>query len=44
VLQPEEIDKGRFWSVAEIEDALGREIFTPNFEHEWPRARAALGL
>ena len=30
-----EIDKVRFWSAAEIEAALGRGVFTPNFEEEW---------
>ncbi len=30
----EELDGGRFWSGAQIMDALGREIFTPNFERE----------
>lgn len=43
-LQREEIDQGRFWRVTEIEAAMGAGVFTPNFEHEWPRARAALGL
>ena len=41
-LQPEELDGGRFWTVAEIEQALDADVFTPNFIHEWPRARAAL--
>ncbi len=31
----EELDGGRFWSIAEIEAALGSEIFTPNFESEY---------
>lgn len=26
---------GRFWSRNEIEAALGQDVFTPNFEHEW---------
>ena len=30
-----EIDEGSFWSVKEITDNLGKEIFTPNFEHEF---------
>ncbi len=29
-----ETDGGRFWSVAEIREAMGRGIFTPNFESE----------
>lgn len=38
-LQASELDDGRFWSVAEIGQALGRGIFTPNFEFEWPKIR-----
>jgi isopentenyldiphosphate isomerase/intracellular septation protein A len=30
-----EIDEGRFWSLKEIRNSLGKEIFTPNFEHEF---------
>jgi len=30
-----EISAVRFWSHAEIDAALGQEIFTPNFEEEW---------
>lgn len=33
----EELDGGRFWSMAEIRDAIGQEIFTPNFESEFQR-------
>lgn len=29
-----ELDGGRFWSVAEIRDNLGKGLFTPNFEGE----------
>ena len=29
-----ETDGGRFWSIAEIKENLGKEIFTPNFESE----------
>ncbi len=31
----EEIDDGRFWTVKEITEDLGHEIFTPNFENEF---------
>jgi len=34
-LNPEEIEKGRFWSSFEIQKLLGQEIFTPNFEQEF---------
>ena len=40
----DEIEEGRFWSLDEIKKSIGKEIFTPNFEHEfktlfsqWPR-------
>ena len=32
---PSEISEGRFWTMAEIRDAIGKEIFTPNFESEF---------
>jgi mutator protein MutT len=35
VFEPEEIDDGRFWNVAEIEENIGTGIFTPNFEQEY---------
>ena len=31
----EEIDEGMFWKLTEIENNLGNDIFTPNFEHEF---------
>lgn len=37
-VQPsDELDGGRFWSVAEIRENLGKGIFTPNFEGEIER-------
>jgi isopentenyldiphosphate isomerase len=41
VLQPEELDDGRFWTVSEIESQLRRGIFTPNFEAEFERWQRA---
>ncbi len=35
VINPEEIDEGRYWTMQEIRDNIGKEIFTPNFEHEY---------
>lgn len=43
-LHPEEIETGRFWTVAEVDAGLGTGVFTPNFELEWPRVRSLLGL
>jgi len=34
-INPDEIDEGRFWTLSEINVLLGKEIFTPNFEHEF---------
>ena len=30
-----ELNGGRFWTMQEIHDAMGKEIFTPNFESEF---------
>jgi isopentenyldiphosphate isomerase len=35
VINPEEIDEGRYWTMQEIRDNIGRGVFTPNFEHEY---------
>ncbi|NSW93713.1 MAG: NUDIX domain-containing protein [Bacteroidales bacterium] len=35
VIDKNEIDEGRFWTIMEIEENLGKGIFTPNFEHEF---------
>lgn len=34
-INKDEIDEGRFWSLKEIGENLGKGIFTPNFEHEF---------
>lgn len=31
----DELDGGRFWSMTEIEESLGKGVFTPNFESEY---------
>ena len=31
----DEIDEGRFWTLKEIRNNLGKEVFTLNFEHEF---------
>ncbi|MCX6300624.1 MAG: NUDIX domain-containing protein [Bacteroidia bacterium] len=35
VVNPEEIDDGRYWTIQEIKENIGKEIFTPNFEYEF---------
>lgn len=32
---PVEISDGKFWKLKDIEDKLGKEVFTPNFENEF---------
>ena len=34
-LVSEEITEGRFWNLSEIEKNLDKNVFTPNFEHEY---------
>lgn len=34
---PKEIAAVHFWSWAEIDRTLGRDVFTPNFEEEWQK-------
>ena len=33
----QELNGGRFWTKTEIENNLGKDIFTPNFESEYKR-------
>ena len=35
VINKDEIEEGRYWTLKEIKDNLGRDIFTPNFENEF---------
>ena len=39
---PVEVDDGRFWTMQEINDAIGKGILTPNFESEFAKLLAAL--
>ena len=45
-LQPrpdgEEVSEGRWWTPAEIEEAMGRSVLTPNFEGEYARIHSQL--
>lgn len=34
---PEEVDEGKFWSLEEIQNAIGHNILTPNFEMEFKK-------
>jgi isopentenyldiphosphate isomerase len=39
---PVEISEGRFWTISEIDAAIGKDIFTPNFEQEFAKIRQYL--
>ena len=38
----DEVDEGRWWPLDEIDEALGKNIFTPNFESEFKMIRKQL--
>ena len=38
----DELDGGKFWEIEEIDDAMGKEILTPNFELEFKKIRNLL--
>ena len=35
VIDKTEIEEGRFWSLQEIKESIGKDVFTPNFELEF---------
>lgn len=37
-----EVSEGRWWTIPEIEKALGTDVFTPEFEFEFPRVKDRL--
>ncbi len=43
VIDPMEIDEGRFWTLPEIDANIGKGVFTPNFESEYLKLRALWG-
>ena len=38
----DEVDEGRWWPVEEIDENLGKGLFTPNFESEYKMIRSSL--
>lgn len=41
-IDPIEVDEARFWSISEVDEAIGKGIFTPNFEEEFMKLRNKL--
>jgi isopentenyldiphosphate isomerase len=37
-----EVSEGRWWSIPELEEAMGKDILTPNFESEFMRIKEKL--
>jgi isopentenyldiphosphate isomerase len=44
VINRDEIEDGKFWSLQEIKKNIGKGIFTPNFEHEFKKIISPPGL
>ncbi len=42
IISVDEIDDGRFWTKQEIEQNIGKEVFTPNFESEFEKIKKLL--
>lgn len=42
VFDPHEISACRFWTRSEIEQSIGKQVFTPNFEHEIAKVLACM--
>ena len=38
----DEVDEGRWWAVEDIDSAIGKGVFTPNFESEFQMIRKSL--
>lgn len=39
---PEEVDEGRWWALEDIDESMGKGVFTPNFESEFKMIRKSL--
>ena len=44
LINRDEIDEGRFWSVRDIKRNIGKDVFTPNFENEFERMISSIVL
>ena len=41
-LLPDEVEEGRWWELSEIDENIGKGVFTPNFESEFQMIRSSL--
>jgi isopentenyldiphosphate isomerase len=39
---PDEVEEGKWWDLADIDSNIGKGIFTPNFESEFQMIRKSL--
>ena len=39
IVPSDELDGGRFWSIAELDNAMGKGLLTPNFEQEFQKVK-----
>lgn len=39
IVPSDELDGGRFWNIAELDNAMGKGLLTPNFEQEFQKVR-----
>jgi hypothetical protein len=44
VMPSDELDGGRFWTIGEIDNAIGKGVLTPNFELEYRMLRQLPGF
>lgn len=44
ILNPhnEEVEMGAYWTVEEIEENIGKDVFTPSFEYDWAHYKKQL--
>lgn len=39
IVPSDELDGGRFWNIAELDNAMGKGLLTPNFEQEFQKVK-----
>ena len=38
----DEVAEGKWWEIPELEASFGKNVITPNFEHEFPIVKRSL--